>query len=73
MKHLHLQFVLASAAFGMGGVFLFGAVWSIHALPLSGWTPIRTFLSATLSSLAGAVMVWYGWHGIRKEIYAQEK
>jgi len=68
MKHLHTQFILASIALGFSGVFLFGAMWNVHAMPLNEWTPIRAYLSAMLSSLIGLVLLMFGLSGIRCEL-----
>lgn len=69
MKHLHTKFILASVALGMGFVFLFGAMWTVHALPVVGITPVRTFLSAVVSSLTGCILLVFGWHGIQHELH----
>ncbi len=68
MKHLHYKFILASIALGFGWAFIFGSVWNIHAMPMAGLTPVRTYLSALLSSLVGIILVSYGWQGIRGEL-----
>jgi hypothetical protein len=68
MKHLHLQFILAALALGLGCAFVLGAMWSVHALSIVGWTPIRVFLSAVLSSLVGSILIAYGSTGVRKEV-----
>lgn len=71
MNHLHRQFVLASIGLGFGFVLLLGAVWNVHALPLDGPTRWPVLLSAWFSSAAGIVLVVYGYHGIRRELYGR--
>lgn len=68
MKHLHLQFILASIALGLSGVFLFGALWDIHAVNVADWAPIRVYASAMLSSLTGSTLLVFGLTGIRAEM-----
>lgn len=70
MKHLHASFVLASFALGLGVVFLLGAMWNVHDLPLAGAIPWNVMSSALFCTAAGLVLVVYGYHGIRQEIYA---
>ncbi len=73
MKHLHLQFILASSALGFGVSFLYVALWSIHALPMLGRTPLAIFVWAMIASIAGWVLLVYGFYGVKLELYPQRK
>lgn len=68
MKHLHYRFILSSIGLGFSGVFLFGAVWDIHALPATDWMPLRIFLSALALAAAGMTLLVFGVTGIRREL-----
>lgn len=73
MKHLQLQFILASAACGLGALFVFVSLWTVHALPLIGWTPIRIFLVGMMMSLVGVILLKFGIQGVRQELYGKKK
>lgn len=73
MKHLHLQFILASAALGLGFCFIYGALWTVHALPMVGGTPVATFFSAVVSCLIGSILLAYGSHGVKIEFTTKRK
>ncbi len=64
--------MLAGIALGLGLVFILGAVWNVHNLSLVDWMPIRTFLSAMLSTLTGLILVIFGWQGVRRELEGRD-
>lgn len=72
MKHLHYTFIIASIALGFGCSFLFGAIWNVHAIPMSGLASMRTYLSAMLSTVIGIILLTFGWTGIRSELNDQK-
>lgn len=68
MKHLHYRFILSSIGLGFSGVFLFGAVWNIQALPVADWMPLRIFLTALVLAAAGMTLLVFGLTGVRREL-----
>ncbi len=73
MKHLHLQFVLASFALGLGFALVLGAAWNVHALTLAADMPWNVMMSAWMSTGTGIVLIAFGYHGVRKELYGAKE
>ncbi len=73
MKHLHLQFILASLGLGLGFLFVVGAVWQMQLTSALQVVTVGTMGAAILSSAAGIVLVAFGVHGIRQEMYGHKK
>lgn len=71
MKHLHLNFILASFSIGLGVAFLLGAFWNVHDLPLTGTIPWSVMWMAWYSAAAGLVLVSFGYQGVRQEMYGR--
>lgn len=66
MKHLHLQFVAASCGLGFGLFMIALAAWQAQALNVTSAANIRT-LSPMVDLFVGAVLIAFGWQGIRYE------
>ena len=74
MKHLHLNFISASLAAGLGFFFLIIVGWQarmvatpgIHAMPFF-WIQAGAFL------VGGSTLVYYGWHEVRHEIVSLKR
>lgn len=73
MKHLHVQFILASIGLGFGVVLIMAALWNVVFVPLNAATPWRQTLIAWVSAGGGIVLVMFGYQGIRSELYGRKK
>lgn len=73
MKHLHLQFILASIGLGFGIVLLLAALWNAVVMPIDGLTPWRDAVVAWFSASGGIVLVTFGYQGIHAELYGKKK
>ncbi len=67
MKHLHLQFIAAGCALGLGLFMLILTGWQAQAMTAPSAQSWQT-ISPMIDLFVGSVLLSFGWHGVRSEI-----